>query len=135
MTDRGGSTRDSSIERQADVSDSEPVFLGVRKSPPPRADSDTTTIIKSARKGTSGSRNRPKVTDFDSYTKDLLEDAISYYRADINTRNAFPERLDDRDMATSAFVKACSDRNVKVELEPEHMKIVRILLSKNLFCF
>ena len=95
------------------------------KSPPPRADADTTTTIKSVHTGTSGSRNRVRLADFNDFSRDLLEDAISYYRASIFTKNAFPERLEDRGEATSAFLKACQDRKVKVELEEDHLKIVR----------
>jgi hypothetical protein len=103
----------------------EPSSLGVRKSPPPRADADTTTTIKSVRTGTSGSRNRVRLADFNDFSRDLLEDAISNYRASIFTKKAFPERLEDRGEATSAFLKACQDRKVKVELEEDHLKIVR----------
>jgi len=84
--------------------------------------------MKSARIGTSGTRNRVRMADFDVFMKDLLEDAMSYYKADINTKNPFPEPLEDRDSATSAFIKACSDRNVQVELEEDHLRLVCCLL-------
>jgi hypothetical protein len=104
----------------------QPSSLGVRESPlaPPRADTDTPTTMKTVRIGTSGSRNRVRLSDFDDFSRDLLEDSISHYRASIFTKNAFPERLEDRGEATSAFLKACQDRKIKVELEEDHLKIV-----------
>jgi hypothetical protein len=129
--DAEGLENAQSIESNADntakysTSEWSSLVLGVRKSPPPRADAETTTTIKSLRTGTSGSRNCIRLADFNDFSRDLLEDAISYYRASIFTKNAFPERLEDRGEATTAFLKACQDRKVKVELEEDHLKIVR----------
>ena len=81
--------RVSKPQQESASSASKPVAGSVRKNPPPRADVDTTTVVKSARVGNSGTRNRVRIADFDAFTKDLLEDAISYYKADINTKNPF----------------------------------------------
>jgi hypothetical protein len=110
-------------------SDSEPTSLGIRKSPPPRADADTVTVIKSARTGTAGSRGRVRVADFDDLSKGLLEDAIGMYRADINTLNPFPSRLEDRDSAFSKFTRACSEGKVSMDFEEDHLKVVRFAFT------
>ena len=94
---------------------SSPTSLGIQKSPPPRLDADTTVVTKSARTGSTGSRG----------SKGLLEDAIGMYRVDITTWNPFPNCLEDRDLAFSKFTKACSERNLSMEFEEDHLKLVR----------
>lgn len=116
----------SNSDKQYSTQTLQPSSLGVRESPlaPTRPDTDIPTTMKTVRIRTSGSRNRVRLSDFDDFSRDLLEDSISNYRASIFTKNAFPERLEDRGEATSAFLKACRDRKIKVELEEDHLKIV-----------
>ncbi|KAF8237107.1 hypothetical protein L208DRAFT_1375801 [Tricholoma matsutake] len=102
---------------------SSPTSLGVRKSPPSRLDGDTTVVTKSAHTGSTRSRGRVHIADFDVLSKGLLEDAIGMYRADITTWNPFPNRLKDHDLAFSKFTKACSERNLSMEFEEDHLKL------------
>ena len=103
---------------------SSPTSLGIQKSPPPRPDADTTVVTKSAHTGSTGSRGRVHVADFDMLSKGLLEDAIGMYHVDITTWNPFPNRLEDCDLAFSRFTKACLERNLSMEFEEDHLKLV-----------
>jgi hypothetical protein len=110
-------------------SDLEPTSLGIRKSPPPRADADTMTVTKSAHTGTAGSRGRVRIADFDDLSKGLLEDAIGMYHVNINTLNPFPSRLEDRDSAFSKFTRACSEGKVSMDFKEDHLKVVRFHIN------
>lgn len=65
-----------------------------------------------------------RVADFDEMTKSILEDAISLYRVIICSLEPFPGRLEDRDLAAEAWVRACEDRKVHIDFNEEIVKLV-----------
>ena len=88
------------------------VALRTCKAPLSRANADTTAVIESACIKYSGSRNQPCAADFNDFSQQILKLAISHYHADINMKSPFPEHLDDRKSAASAFIKACNENNI-----------------------
>jgi Domain of unknown function (DUF6532) len=95
-----------------------------RKSPPSTPAPSTTVTIKKTKLTSGGSRGRVKASDFDSITKAVLEDAISYYRTQISTVYGYPDRIQDRDWAAAAWVKACKDRGLQIEFDDDILKLV-----------
>lgn len=98
--------------------------LGVRKTPPGTVSHATTVPIKISRLNASGTRGRPRASDFDDFTKVVLEESISQYRSKISTNSPYPDRLLDRDLAIAAWVKACTNRNVQMDFDEDVMKLV-----------
>jgi hypothetical protein len=100
--------------------------LGIRKTPPSRADLDTTTVSKFTRTEASGTRNRLCISDFDTISQSVLKRAISHYRAEINNKSPFPDQLEDRRAATNAWVQACTELTVHIEFDEDLMKLVSL---------
>ncbi|KAF8874589.1 hypothetical protein BD779DRAFT_1450823, partial [Infundibulicybe gibba] len=98
--------------------------LGVRKSPPPTPSPSSTIITKKIKTETVGSRGRVRASDFDDLSKAVLEDAIVDYRAQVCTVEPYPDRLQDRDWAAKVWVKACEERNVRIEFDEDILKLV-----------
>lgn len=109
----------------SDNSETHPSGLRIRKTPPSSSDADTTSVSKRARtEAASGTRNRLCIGDFDSLCQAVLKRALSHYRANLNNKSPFPDQVEDRDAATTAWVQACSELNVHVEFEERLMKLV-----------
>ncbi|EDR04612.1 uncharacterized protein LACBIDRAFT_330425 [Laccaria bicolor S238N-H82] len=78
----------------------------------------------------SGSRRRARVADFDELSKSLLEETISIYRAQIGGVQPYPDRLEDRDTATGAWVESCNARGVRVEFDEDMLKLITARASQ-----
>ncbi|KAF8067065.1 hypothetical protein FPV67DRAFT_1417403, partial [Lyophyllum atratum] len=65
-----------------------------------------------------------EASDFDEFTKNILEDAIVSYRAHIRTINPYPSRDEDRGWAGAVWVAACQDRGVQVEFDEDVLKLI-----------
>jgi hypothetical protein len=102
----------------------QPSVLGIRKTPPSRADLDTTTVLKFARTEASGTRNRLCISDFDAISQSVLKRALSHYRAELNNNSPFPDQLEDRKASTNAWLQACTELTVHIEFDEELLKLV-----------
>lgn len=104
--------------------EAERTSLGVRKTPPASVSASTTVYIKKVKTESSGTRGRMRAADFDEMTKSILEDAMSIYRVSICSVEPYPDRLEDRDLAADAWVRACEDRKVRVDFDEDILKLV-----------
>ena len=103
----------------------------VRKDCPATPASSTTVVTKRPKTESSGSRGRARVADFDELSKSLLEESISIYRAQIGGVQPYPDRLEDRDTATGAWVESCNARGVRVEFDEDMLKLVSLTILPN----
>jgi hypothetical protein len=101
----------------------------VRKDCPATPAPSTTVVTKRPKTESSGSRGRAHVADFDELSKSLLEETISIYRAQIGGVHPYPDRLEDRDAATGAWVESCNARGVRVEFDEDMLKLVSLTVS------
>ena len=100
----------------------------VRKDCPTTPAPSTMVVIKRPKTELSGSRGRARVADFDELSKSLLEETISIYRAQIGGVHPYPDRLEDRDAATGAWVESCNARGVRVEFDEDMLKLVSVTI-------
>lgn len=100
----------------------------VRKDCPATPAPSTTVVTKRPKTESSGSRRRVRVADFDELSKSLLEETISIYRAQIGGVQPYPDRLEDRDTATGAWVESCNARGVRVEFDEDMLKLVSLTI-------
>ncbi|TFK53194.1 hypothetical protein OE88DRAFT_1627002, partial [Heliocybe sulcata] len=91
---------------------------------PARSPSPSGVQVLKARKLTNGgSRGRPRGKDWDHVTWQILNDAWGYFRARLSTENPYPGQ-EDEDWAGEAWVKACQQRGVEMELEDDLAKTI-----------
>lgn len=95
-----------------------------RKSPPQTTSPSSTIYIKKSKTDASGTRGRVRAADFDEMTKSILEDAMSKYRVSIAAEEPYPDRVDDRDLAADAWVRACEDRKLRMDFDEDILKLV-----------
>ncbi|KAJ7588278.1 hypothetical protein C8J56DRAFT_941262 [Mycena floridula] len=84
--------------------DSSPSALGKRKTSPLTPAAETTIQIKQAKISSSGSRGRVRAADFEC---------------------AYPERTQDSQDATNAFVEACKKRGVEIEISDAILRLIQ----------
>jgi len=100
----------------------------VRKSPPRTTSTETTVIIKRPKTDTVGSRGRTRVSDFDDLTKSLADETISIYQAQIAAVQPWPSTAENWESVSQGWVEVCASRNVRIELDDEIFKVVRLSL-------
>jgi hypothetical protein len=98
----------------------------VRKSPPCTTSAETTVIIKRPKTDTVGSRGRTRVSDFDDLTKLLADETISIYQAQIAAVQPWPSTADNWESVSQGWVEVCASRKVRIELDDEIFKVVRL---------
>lgn len=98
----------------------------VRKSPPLTTSVETTVIIKRPKTDTAGSRGRTRVSDFDDLTKSLVDETISIYQAQIAAVQPWPSTAENWESVSQGWVEVCASRSVRIELDDEIFKVVRI---------
>ncbi|KAG6913839.1 hypothetical protein DXG01_003990 [Tephrocybe rancida] len=105
--------------------------LGVRKSHPSTPAPATTVVLKKTKLETTGTRNRPRASDFDSFTKNVVEDAIVGFRTYVSTKNPYPTGDNEsRDIAARAWVAACRSRKVEIEFDDDVLKLITARASQ-----
>jgi len=98
----------------------------VRKSPPRTTSVETTTILKRPKTDSAGSRGRTRVSDFDDLTRSLADETISIYQAQITAVQPWPSTAENWESVSQGWVEVCTSRNVRIELDDEIFKAVRI---------
>ena len=107
----------------------------VRKSPPCTTSAETTVIVKRPKTDTSGSRGRTRLSDFDDLTKSLADETISIYQAQIAAVQPWPSTAENWESISQGWVEVCTSRNVRIELDDEIFKVVRMSLCFPLSVF
>ncbi|KAG6839010.1 hypothetical protein C0991_006603, partial [Blastosporella zonata] len=99
--------------------------LGIRKDHPATPAPATTVVVKKAKTTPGGTRGRPRASDFDEFTKNIIEDANVGYRAYISTNNPYPlSDNEQRDVSSGAWVAACRVRKVEVEFDDDMFRLI-----------
>jgi hypothetical protein len=98
----------------------------VRKSPPRTTSVETTTILKRPKTDSAGSRGCTRVSDFDDLTRSLADETISIYQAQITAVQPWPSTAENWESVSQGWVEVCTSRNVRIELDDEIFKAVRI---------
>ena len=98
----------------------------VRKSPPLTTSVETTVIIKQPKMDTVGSQGCTRVSDFDDLTKSLVHETISIYQAQIAAIQPWPSTSENWESVSQGWVEVCASRSVRIELNDEIFKVVRI---------
>ena len=106
-------------------------FLLLKADCPATPAPSTTVVTIRPKTESSGSRGRARVADFDELSKSLLEESISIYRAQIGGVQPYPDRLEDRDTATGAWLESCNVRGVRVEFDKDMLKLVSLTILPN----
>ena len=101
----------------------------VRKSPPRTTSADTSVTIKRPKTDTAGSRGRTRISDFDDLTKSLVDETISIYQAQIVAVQPWPSTAENWESISQGWIEVCASRKVRIELDDEIFKVVRISLS------
>lgn len=99
-----------------------------RKAAPATASPESTVVLKKVKVEGGGSRNRPRVSDFDTLKKSLTEEAISIFRAHIGALNPWPARADNWETVSVAWMEVCSSRKLRMEMDEEVLTAVRCRL-------
>ena len=95
--------------------------------PPTTTSVETTIITKIIKIEGSGSCGRVWTSDFDELRQSIIKETISIYCAQIGGVKPFPERSDDHDTVKQAWIEVCTGQKVKVDLEEDIFKLVRVL--------
>lgn len=67
---------------------------------------------------------RPKASDYDTTTQELIPYANAVYRSQISTNGPFPDRLQELEYVKIAWKMACVAVGVKVDMTPDLVKMV-----------
>ncbi|KAG6827067.1 hypothetical protein H0H92_013336 [Tricholoma furcatifolium] len=102
----------------------------IRKDHPVTMSTSTTVVVKKVKVENTGTRGRPRVADYDSMTRAVLEAAIAHFRADVVTREPFLDHAMDSQAAARAWVRACHHHKVQMEFEDEIEKLINSRTSQ-----
>ena len=72
------------------------------------------------------SQGRPKASDYDDLTQELVLSAISFYRCAISAERPYPDYKQEINMAKKAWIKASEKSEVNMEITTELVKMVRL---------
>ena len=97
------------------------------KETPTTTSAETTIVTKRIKIEGSGSHGCVWTSNFDKLRQSIIEETISIYCAQIGGVEPFPECSDDRDTVKQAWIEVCTGQNVKVDLEEDIFKLVRVL--------
>jgi hypothetical protein len=64
-------------------------------------------------------------------SKAVLKEAIIAYWALISTAGPYPDKLEDQDLAAGCWVKACEERNIRIEFDEDIIKLACPSLPPN----
>lgn len=78
--------------------------------------------------GPHSSRRRPRLSDFDEYSRPIIELAQDHYRLAISTKDAFPAPVTDAEFVARSWNHACQEFDAMLLLSPDIEKLVCYLL-------
>lgn len=95
-----------------------------RRSAPTRTDQDTVRTTKTTKRRRSSKSKNLRASDYAGMVKTILVATQKQYRCMIFTQDAFPSPDVELEFATEAWVMQCKRKNVDLDLDDDHFKLV-----------
>ncbi|KDQ52227.1 hypothetical protein JAAARDRAFT_138972, partial [Jaapia argillacea MUCL 33604] len=91
---------------------------------PPSASPSSSRIVKRRRVEASRTHSRPCIHNYQHLVQSILKVATSHYRCRVSTENPYPNNNDQVKWAAKAWLRACQDKGVDLEMEEEQSKLI-----------